>query len=132
MSSNSDNKPNNWKVFCQKVGPGLKKTGNIFGTIWGWIFKLRKLILAIPVIVAAAMLAVRNSRQLPETVELIFFSESAYQSIPRNIAVLGPVAVTAVCLLLMMCSRKTLYPWIISIFSLILPVVIWLSTMYAF
>ena len=129
MSSKSPKTPGKWSQFCQKAGTGLKKTGSILGIIWSWIFKLRKLILAIPVIAATAMLAVRNSERLPEDVELIFFTDSAYQSIPKNVAVLGPVAITAMCLLLMMCSRKVLYPWIISIFTLILPVVIWLSTM---
>lgn len=130
MSRNSDNPKESRSQFSQKIVPGLQKTGDVCAAIWGWVFKLRKLILAIPVVVAAIILAVRNSRQLPAEVELAFFSNSSYQMIPRNVAVLGPVAITALCLLLMMCSKKTLYPWLISIFSLILPVVILLSGLF--
>lgn len=130
--SKSENKQRKSSGFSQKAGPALRKTGKVISLIWSWIFRLRKLILAIPVVVAAAILAVRNSRQLPEEVSLIFFAgEGASQMIPRNIAVLGPVAITALCLLLMMCSRKTLYPWMISIFSLVLPIIIMLSGMFA-
>ena len=41
-----------------------------------------------------------------------------------------PVAVTALCLLLMMCSRKTIYPWLISLFSLVLPLVLMLGAVF--
>ena len=41
-----------------------------------------------------------------------------------------PVAITAVCLLMMFLSKKTLYPWLISVFSLVLPLVIWFSNVF--
>jgi hypothetical protein len=43
---------------------------------------------------------------------------------------MGPLGVTAACLLLMFCSRRTLYPWLISIMSLLLPMLILLLNNY--
>ena len=52
------------------------------------------------------------------------------QTISRQLAVTGPLGLTAACLLLMFCSRKALYPWAISIFTLALPIVILVSNLY--
>ena len=52
------------------------------------------------------------------------------QMISRDLAVLGPLAVTGGCLLLMFCSRRTFYPWIISIFTLVLPILLYLTNVY--
>lgn len=124
----SENKAHEKKQVGQSIGPAMKKTAKVVGTIWDWIFKLRKLILAIPVVVAMIMLAVRNYRTLPDEIPVILLTDGlAERMIPRDVAVYGPVAVTMLCLLLMMCSRKTLYPWMISIFSLILPIMFMLS-----
>jgi len=38
--------------------------------------------------------------------------------------------VTAACLVLMFTSRKALYPWAVSIFTLILPVLLLISNLY--
>ena len=46
------------------------------------------------------------------------------------LAVMGPLGLTAACLLLMFCSRKAMYPWAISIFTLALPVLLLLSNVY--
>ena len=79
-------------------------------------------------VVALIMLALRNYRTLPDEIPVILLTDGlAERMIPRDVAVYGPVAVTMLCLLLMMCSRKTLYPWMISIFSLILPIMFMLS-----
>ena len=46
------------------------------------------------------------------------------------LAVMGPLGLTAACLLLMFCSRKAMYPWAISIFTLALPVLLLVSNVY--
>lgn len=123
-----ENKKNENKQFGQNIGPAMRKTAKVMGTIWDWMFKLRKLILAIPVLAGMIWLAVRNNRMLPDEIPVIMLTDGlAEQMIPKNVAVFGPVAVTMLCLLLMMCSRKTLYPWMISIFSLVLPLMFMLS-----
>ena len=43
---------------------------------------------------------------------------------------MGPLGLTAACLLLMFCSRKAMYPWAISIFTLALPVLLLVSNVY--
>ena len=97
-------------------------------SFWKTLFKLRSVILAIPVAVAAAFLAIYNQANLPDVVgfSLQASGEFAY-TVSRSIAVLGPLAITAVCLLMTFCSRKVLYPWLISLFSLVLPVVIYIT-----
>lgn len=100
----------------------------IFKEIFGWIYKLRCVILAVPVALAAIQLAIYNQENLPEIVGLDLQASGEYAIlIDRSIAVMGPLAVTAVCLLMMFCSRRVVYPWLVSIFTLILPVFILLS-----
>ena len=51
----------------------------------------------------------------------------------RSVGLAIPVAVaalTAVCLLLMFISKKVLYPWLISIFSLVLPILILITNIF--
>ena len=50
--------------------------------------------------------------------------------VDRQVAIFGPLGVTAAALLLMVCSRKTFYPWVISLFTLILPVLLLVSNLY--
>lgn len=112
--------------------------GQIFGKIWEyirltgqWAYKLRSVLLAIPVAVAAITLALRNATRLPEWVGLDMMANGEYAvQISRSVAILGPLAVTAVCLLLMFTSRRIVYPWLISVFSLVMPVVIWFINTY--
>ena len=95
---------------------------------WSWIYRLRSLILAIPVAIAAVMLALRNASKLPELVVMgTAGSESGtlvFRSITlsRNMAVMLPLIITAACILLMFFSKKVIYPWLISLFSLVLPI----------
>lgn len=110
--------------------PEKKKRG-VLGQFGHEMFRLRKLFLSVPVIAAAAALAVRNLRYLPEQVGISFTESGEYALIvSRNAAVFVPCAVTAGCLLLMCLSRKVLYPWIISVLTLILPLLIWLTNAF--
>ena len=43
---------------------------------------------------------------------------------------MAPLVVTGVCLVMMWLSRRTIYPWIISIFSLVLPILIWITNVF--
>lgn len=122
-----------WKQFkekeaTQKVIAFLKKVGFVLTLTAKWAYKLRSLVMSIPVFVCAGALAIRNARQLPDLVGVNMLASGEYQwFISRSAAVLIPFAVTVVCLLLMLISKKTLYPWLISLFSLVLPMVVWLT-----
>ena len=105
---------------------------NGFKNVCIWIFKLRKFIMAAPVIYWAVKLALLNSDRLPETVGMDIQASGEFaRMVSRQTAVLGPLAITGFCLFLLFCSRKTLLPWLISLFTLILPVLIWMTNYYA-
>lgn len=124
--------------FQGKLKSGLAKTGAVFGkigrvlsVIGSYIYKLRKILMALPVGYAALRLATYCQKNLPEMVGIDLQANGEYaKMISRDVAVMGPLAVTAACLLLMFCSRRTVYPWIISIFSLILPVLILVTNQF--
>ncbi len=134
------------------MGENKKKSGNALNAIeagfewfgnlvmrsgellWGGVKDIRrfhKILLAIPVAIAAVWLAISTAAKLPEHVgiSLLETGEFAYM-VTREVAVLGPLAVTALCLLLMFCSRRTVYPWLISIFSLVLPFLLLLTNTF--
>lgn len=101
---------------------------NIIGMV---LFRLRKIVLAAPVVYYALKLAAYNGQHLPEQVGLNLQSTGEFaMTIARNMAVMGPLALTGACLLLMFCSRKALYPWAISVFTLALPVLLLVSNLY--
>lgn len=115
----------------QNTQSGLKKTVGVLKSVGKWIYKLRSVILAIPVVAGAVALAIHNLVTLPDMVgiNLLATGEYAY-TVGKSVAVLVPLALTAVCLLLMFCSRRVLYPWLISLFSLILPVLIMITNLF--
>lgn len=102
-----------------------KTAGENFRSAWKWIYKLRSVVLAIPVIVIAVYLAVQNMALLPGEVGIFLQTNGEFSvSVVKLVAVMGPLAVTAVCLLMMFLSRKVIYPWLISLFSLVLPILL--------
>jgi len=95
------------------------------------LFRLRKVVLAAPVVYAALKLALYNQENLPEQVGINLQSSGEFTHlIARNMAVMGPLGLTAACLLLMFCSRKAMYPWSISVFTLVVPVLLLITNLY--
>lgn len=109
-----------------------KKSGaDTLKSVWGWIYRLRSVILAIPVAIGAIVLAIYNQANLPETVGINIQATGEYaETVTRSVAVFGPLAVTAICLLMVFCSKKVLYPWLISLFSLVLPLLILITNIF--
>ncbi len=121
-----------WKEIWGKVSPVLHKIEEVIGVICLCIFRLRKMFMAIPVVYLAVKIASVNMERLPEAVGLNLQSSGEFAlMVTREYAVYGPLAVTAFCLLLMFFSRKTLFPWVISIFSLVLPYLIYFTNYYS-
>ena len=117
--------------WYHKARPGLEKTGDVFSLIGLWLWRLRKFFLAIPIVWLSVYLARMNYNLLPAMVGIDLQTTGEYaRMITREMAVYGPMGVTAVCLLLMMLSRKTLYPWLISLFSLVLPLLILITNIF--
>lgn len=127
-----------WELLCQAVGPVLsaigrffKKTGDYIALFWNYIFKFRKLFLGIPVAWASVMLAIRNMSALPETVGLGLQLDGTFAyEMTREMAVLGPVVLTLVCLVLMFCSKRVLTPWVVSMLTLIVPIFLWIFNVF--
>lgn len=119
------------KKGTQKVLAFFKKTGIVLTMTAKWSYQLRSLVLSIPVFVCACALAIRNAALLPEFVGIHMLASGHYQwVISRTTAVLLPLAITGICLVLMACSKKVLYPWLVSVFSLALPLVLWLTNLF--
>ena len=112
----------------ERVNPNLQAAGRVVYQIGLWTFRLRRIILAIPVLVAAIWLAMQNMKLLPEQVGINLLSTGVFeQTIARPLAVFGPLGLTVGCLALMFLSRKVTYPWLISLFTLVLPLMLRLT-----
>ncbi len=115
----------------QQYKTTILKINSLIGFIGSVLFRLRKLVLAVPVIYWALKLAMYNRENLPEQVGINLQSSGEFaQMISRDMAIMGPLGLTAACLLLMFCSRKAMYPWAISVFTLVLPLLILFSNLY--
>jgi len=118
------NQDSQFKTFCGNAWQVMKLTGR-------WLYKLRSLVLSIPVAVLAVTLALRNLWALPMNVGINLMENGAYSFyVNKLIAVLVPLGITALCLLFMYISRKILYPWLVSVFSLALPLVLWITNVF--
>lgn len=127
----TEKKSSKIKDLKTKVGPGLEKTGKVMKIIGKVLYHLRKVALAVPVVIVALMLAKHNLDTLPATVGIDIQANGQFaQSISREMAVYGPLAVTGGCLLMMVFSRKVIYPWLISVFTLVLPLLILLLNFF--
>lgn len=108
--------------------------GNAWAVMKGilrWIYNLRGVIFSIPVAIAAVALAIRNYANLPDLVGINIQATGEYaQMISKGVAVWCPLAVTALCLVFVLCSRRIVYPWLISLFSLVLPLFIWFTNVF--
>lgn len=119
--------------------PWEQKLLNVMEKIWfvlkltaKWAYQLRSFVLSIPVVVCAGALAIRNARLLPEYVGINIMADGSYRwLVSRGVAVIAPLSITLLCVVMMLCSKKMTYPWLISVFSLVLPLVIWFTNMFS-
>ena len=127
-----------WNGFVDRLKTAANTTGsvytkikNVIGVIVMVIYRLRAVFLAIPVVYYALKLAAYNMQNLPEEVGIGLQStgEFAYM-VSRELAVLGPLVLTGCCLVMMVCSRKAIYPWAVSIFTLVMPLLLLVSNIY--
>ena len=122
----------------KKANPGWEKTkavlgtiGKVFAKIGEYIFMFRSVLMAAPVVYAAMRIAMYAQEKLPEQVGINLTESGEYAlMVSRNTAIMGSLAVTAACLLMMFISRRTIYPWIISIFSLVLPILLIVTNIF--
>ena len=116
-----------------KFKAGVSQVNHVIDLIGTWIFRLRKFVMAAPVVYYALKLAAYNSKHLPPQVGINLQATGVFaQTVSRQIAVVGPLGLTLGCLLMMFCSRKAVYPWAISIFTLTLPLLLLVSNLYPY
>lgn len=117
--------------WLKKADTGYRKAKDIWKKAWPWIWQARKLLLAIPVVYLMLYFARLNWNVLPEQVGLNLQTSGEYaQYISKELAVYGPMGVTGGCLAMMFLSRKTVYPWMICMFSMLLPLLILLTNIF--
>lgn len=118
--------------------PARKKTaavfsviGKVFKGIGQWIYNLRSIFLAVPVALAALRIAAFNRENLPEMVGIDLQATGQYSYVfERETVILWPLLITAGCLVLTCLSRRVIYPWIISIFTLVIPILIYVTNVF--
>lgn len=119
------------KPARQKVAAVFASIGRVFRGLGQWIYRLRSIFLAAPVVLAALRLAEYNREHLPEMVGIDLLETGQYAHlIERDMVILWPLIITGGCLLLMFLSRRVIYPWIISIFTLVIPIVIYITNIF--
>lgn len=122
-----------------KLKPGIDKKAEAFDRFskklleqWKVVEKFKKLLLSVPVAAMAIILAVVNLFELPALVDLgITDGGGEAIEIYREFAVLGPLTLTILSLLMVFASKRTLTPWMVSVFSLLLPIVLLLTNAFA-
>lgn len=113
------------------ANPALQKTWAVVCYACRILYLLRKVFLAIPVVYFTVKLALYNQANLPETVGLILQADGSFlMEFTRSAAVLGGAGITIFCLVMMFLSRKALYSWAISIFTLAFPILLLVSNIY--
>jgi hypothetical protein len=127
-----------WNDLHEKARPHLQKANAIWQKVrkyWKvarpWLWRFRKVLFAIPVLYLAFYFARLNWNVLPEQVGLNLQINGEYASyISREMAVYGPLGVTGGCLAMMFLSRKTVYPWMICMFSMLLPLLVLITNIF--
>lgn len=119
------------KPAMEKADKGYRKAKEVWTVAWPWIWRFRKVLFAIPVVYLALYFARLNWNVLPDLVGLNLQTNGEYaQYMSKELAVWGPLGVTGGCLAMMFLSRKTVYPWMICMFSMLLPILILVSNIF--
>ncbi len=127
-----------WRAFRTKAQPYWNRTVAVAqsgcrqaSVVAYWCHRLRKVIYAIPLILLAIYLARMNQKFLPDMVGVALQNSGEYaMMIPKVLAVWGPLGVSAGCLLMMFLSRRTLYPWLVTLFTMAIPLLLLLTNIF--
>lgn len=118
----------NKQAFEKTTTPKIKKAFNIIKKICSWIYRFRGPLLSAPVAIAAIYLAVKSNQNLPDLVGINLQETGAFSKmISKEAAVWIPLGITGGCLVMTCCSRRVVYPWLIALFTLIVPLLLLLT-----
>lgn len=129
--------------FFEGMAHFFRSIGRTFSNLWKYIFWFRSVLVGAVMGVAAVVLAAYNRTRLPETVDYIkvtldaeaenallgLFVMSA-DSVSRDWAVMIPVALTAGCIVMMIFSKRMMFPCMIGLLTLLLPQIIYWFTIF--
>lgn len=122
------------RAASHKKSQSKKKWDNVWKIakkIWHYVCVFRAVIISIPVLIYAIVLAFRNASNLPETVGLNLQATGDFAiTWGRPVAVLVPLLITLLCVLMTCFSKRPLFPWLVSIFTLAIPMLIWFINVY--
>lgn len=114
-----------------KAKGALGKIWDVIRVLFLVVYRLRAIFMAVPVIIVALRLAAYNAEHLPLLVGINLQTTGEFaKTISRQTAVTFPLFITGGCLVMTFLSRKNLYPWLISIFSLAIPLLLLITNMY--
>ena len=114
----------------RRMRKAMEPVDKVMATIGKVLYHLRKIFMAIPVVVAAMKVFVYAKEKLPQDVGILLQESGTYKYMLDKATTLQVcMSLTGACLLLMFLSRKIMYPWVISLFSLILPLFLVFSNM---
>ena len=117
--------------FKEKAVKVYRKASQIINFLCKWVYRLRKVIMAVPVVYVALKLARENADRLPKTVGLDLQATGEFaHTVSRTVAVQAPLLITAAALALMFLSKKAVFPWVVSILTLALPYLIYFTNYY--
>lgn len=111
-----------------KTAPARRKISSFCSETWKWAYRLRSILLSIPVVVVAIILAIGNMATLPASVMIaypaVYSGVLLFQEImvSKSLAVFVPLVITAFCLLMMLFSKRPAFCWLVSVFSLLVPI----------
>lgn len=124
--------------FAKKAKAVWKKTKEIWakiehvcGIIGKVLYHLRKPALAVPVVWAGMKVFEEARERLPDAVGILLKESGDYMyMLDKEVAIKSCMVLTGACLLLMFLSRKTIYPWLISLFTLVVPILLIVTNMF--
>ena len=117
--------------YLEKADKGYRKLKAGWTVASPWIWRMRKVLFAIPVVYLALYFARLNWNVLPEQVGLNLQTSGEYAKyISKELAVYAPMGVTGGCLTMMFLSRRTVFPWMICMLSMLLPLLILVTNIF--
>lgn len=117
----------------QTLNQNMKKAAGVTGKVFAFIYRMRKVFLAVPLLAAAVYEAAKNYVELPAQVGFQLTEVGTFARMyPKEVAIWVPFGLTFVCIVLMFLSRKCVYPWLIGVLTLVLPALLLFMNQFGF
>ena len=113
-----------------RMRKAMEPVDNVLKTIGKVFYHLRKIIMSVPVVLIGMKVFAYTKENLPQNVGILLQENGTYKyMLDKGTTLEVCLALTGSCLLLMFLSRKIVYPWVITLFSMVLPLFLVFSNM---